>query len=96
MPEKTDLGKKFNSSNKTAIDEFNELCEKALDSPRPANRFECMDLLEEAVRKKKGAYTEANRQDWMQILYACLAAPNSYFIKDPIRAENKRVVLCKV
>ena len=46
------------------------------------NRFECIDLLEQAVRQKKGGYTEEERQHWLRLLYSCLKAPNSYFEDD--------------
>lgn len=41
--------------------------------------------------KKKGAYTEIERRNWLKIIYTCLRAPNSFFIGREPNIYKKRV-----
>lgn len=65
-----------------SIQEFGGLLQKypKISNPHvPESRFVCINQLNQAVNQKKGRYTEEERQDWLNILFACLKAPNCYF-----------------
>lgn len=82
--------KGLNIYDRRSITAFRGLCRKCL-GVNPGNRFICMSLLAEAIQQKRGAYTEESRTDWLSILYACLAAPDGYFLENPARLEEKRI-----
>lgn len=83
----------------STIQSFQKLCEDSFcksddntpDLSIPKNRFTCMDLLDAAIRKKRGAYTEIERRNWLKIIYTCLRAPNSFFIGREPDIYEKRV-----
>lgn len=52
-------------------------------SSLPQDRFQCISMLEDIVKRKKGAYTESDRFMWLYIILACMYAPDSYFSKQP-------------
>lgn len=52
-------------------------------SSLPKDRFQCISMLEDIVKRKKGAYTETDRFMWLYIILACMYAPDSYFSKQP-------------
>lgn len=77
------------------IKQFHDVCKDTLtfngeQSFFPVNRFMCMDRLEQAVQRKKGAYSEKVRLDWLYIMHACLAAPDCYF-SQRIQKKNKKM-----
>lgn len=71
----------MNSIFKKELHDFNLLCEKYFPGTKPISRYMCMDQLDAAIQKKRGAYTEDMTRDWMSILYVCLAAPDCYFFE---------------
>ena len=83
--------KQLSKIERESIATFRKLCFKCGLKGNPSNRFVCMNLLTKAIREKKGAYTEEYREDWLSILYACLAAPDGYFLENPTRLEKKRI-----
>lgn len=55
------------------------------------NRFACIKQLEDAVQKKKGGYSWAERREWLSSLYTCLRGPNCYFLNDGAQASPKNI-----
>ena len=57
-------------------------------STYPKNRFQCASLLEDAIKAKKGAYTESERLNWLYAVLVCMYAPDSYFSGYPIESSH--------
>lgn len=78
------IGDDLTENHLKRIEKFHTLCKETLAVDReqpfvPANRFICMNRLEQAIRRKNGAYSEEDRRSWLSIVHACLAAPDCYF-----------------
>lgn len=70
---------KIQKVSENEINDFISICERNSLPPEPGSRFVCMCKLDKEIQKCRGAYTETVRQDWLNILYTCLAAPDCYF-----------------